>query len=277
MIPQIVFSILLATAIFLLSFSFEIESLGIASNINALMIVLGGTLAATLIAYPWKRLVWTAHLLKKVFSAGNEVDWTRNTIVLLARTYRKGGIRELEQAGDKLPEGHLKTAVGLMTYNYTRDEIEHIIQKEANIIYSQYDASDKILCSMARLAPALGLTGTIISLIRTFGHVTDTSSLVGYMGVALLSTFYGVVFANLCFMPLSNKLREFMDQEAIRLDIIQEGILDVYNHENPRAMEYKLETLSSVSARGSRINPVRPRPELVVKNAPKIKVAAFSS
>ncbi len=277
MIPQIIFSILLSIAIFLLSFNFEIENLGPASNVNALMIVLGGTLAATLIAYPWKRLAWTAHLLKKVFLAGNDLDWTKKTIVLLARTYRKGGIRELEQAGESLPEGHLKTAVGLITYNYGREEIENIIQKEANIIYSQYAASDKIICSMARLAPALGLTGTIISLIRTFGHVTDTSSLVGYMGVALLSTFYGVVFANLCFMPLSNKLREFMDQEAVRLDLIHEGILDVYNHENPRAMEYKLDSLSSAPVRASKQNLVRPRPELVVKASPKIKIAAFSS
>lgn len=277
MILQIILSILLSLAIFILSFNLEIDSLGLASNLNALMIVMGGTLAATLIAYPWKRLVWTAGLLKRVILSGNEIEWTKRTIVDLARTYRKGGVRELEKAGERLPEGHLKSAVTLITFNYPKDEIGHILQKEANITYSQYDASDKMICSMARLAPALGLTGTIISLIRTFGHVTDTNGLVGYMGVALLSTFYGVVFANLCFMPVSNKLREFMDQEAIRLDLIQEGILDVYDHENPRAMEYKLESLSSAAARRSKQNAPAPRPEPAMKTNPKIKVVAFSS
>ena len=72
---------------------------------------------------------------------------------------------------------------------------------------------------MARLAPALGLTGTIVSLIRTFGHITDTNGLIGYMGIALLSTFYGVVFANLCFIPLSNK------QEIISLEHFAIGVL----------------------------------------------------
>lgn len=285
MITQIVLSVLLSLAIFFLSFHFEIENLGIASNLNALMIVLGGTFAATLMAYPWKRLTWTASLLKKVFLAGNEIDWTKQTIVELARIYRKGGIRELEKAGETLPDGHLKSAVTLIIFNYPKDEIGHILQKEANIAYSQYEAADKMICSMARLAPALGLTGTIISLIRTFGHVTDTGGLVGYMGVALLSTFYGVVFANLCFMPISNKLREFMDQEAIRLDLIQEGILDVYDHENPRAMEYKLESLSSMAikratrraAGRSGQDVMASRPELVAKANPKIKVVAFSS
>ena len=177
MIPQIIFSILLTIAIFFLAFNLELEKVGLASNLGALMIVLGGTLAATLIAYPWRRLIWTARLLKKAFLSVNEIDWTKKTIVTLARTYRKNGIRVLEQMGEKLPDGYLKTAVDLITYHYTKDEIEHILQKEAHIMYGQYEASEKIICSMARLAPALGLTGTIVSLIRTFGHITDTNGL----------------------------------------------------------------------------------------------------
>jgi chemotaxis protein MotA len=277
MIPQIIFSILLSVVIFFLAFNLELEKMGLASNLSALMIVLGGTLAATLIAYPWRRLIWTAHLLKKAFFSVNEIEWTKKTIVTLTRSYRKNGIRVLEQMGEQLPDGHLKTAVALITYNYTKDEIEHILRKEAHIIYSQYQASDKIICSMARLAPALGLTGTIVSLIRTFGHITDTPGLVGSMGIALLSTFYGVVFANLCFMPLSNKLREFMDQEATRFDLIQEGILDLYDQENPRAMEYKLESLSSPSTRESKQGFVTSLPELVVMKPPPMQVASVSS
>jgi len=130
---------------------------------------------------------------------------------------------------------------------------------------------------MARLAPALGLTGTIVSLIRTFGHIADTHGLVGYMGIALLSTFYGVVLANLCLTPLSNRLREFMDQEVVRLDLIQEGILDLYDMENPIAMKYKLESLTSSSVRESQFTPPLSRPEMVVLTNPKIQVAGASS
>jgi len=277
MIPQIIFSILMSIFIFVLAFNLEVEKMGLTSNLSALMIVLGGTLAATLIAYPWKRLIWTAHILKKAFLSVNEIDWTKKTIVTLARTYRKSGIRALEQMGEKLPDGNLKTAVELIAYKYSKDEIEHIMQKDAQNMYNQYEASHKIICSMARLAPALGLTGTIVSLIRTFGHINDTTGLVGYMGIALLSTFYGVVFANLCFIPLSNKLREFMDQEAIRIDLIQEGILDIYDQENPKAMEYKLDSLSSLSISGSKQSLVTPRPKLVVTTTPQMKVAVVSS
>jgi len=261
MISQVILSIVLSVAIFFLAFNLEVEKMGLASNLSALMIVVGGTLAATLVAYPWKKLIWTARLLKKAFSSWNDIEWTIDAIVTMASTYRKSGMRALEEVGEEIPSGALKTAVELITLNYPRDEIERILEKEARITYSQYETAHKILYNMARLAPALGLAGTIISLIRIFGHITDSQSMVGYMAIALLNTFYGVVLANLCFAPLSNKLREFMDQEQIRIDLILEGILDVYDLENPRAIEYKLESLSMVDSKRSL---VRPRSKVVV-------------
>jgi chemotaxis protein MotA len=81
------------------------------------------------------------------------------------------------------------------------------------------------------------------------------------MAIALLSTFYGVVLANLCFVPLGNKLREFMDQDELRMELIQEGILDLYDQEHPNAMRYKLETLSGAMAEPRRSSL---RPQLVL-------------
>jgi len=251
MIPQIVFSMLLSIGIFVLAFNLEVGKMGLGSNLNALMIVLGGTFSATLIAYPLKQLIWTAHLLRKAFSSRNDIDWTIDAIVALARAYRKGGIRALEQMAEEIPDGLLKTGVDLIAYNYTKEKIDQILEKEARISHSRYETAYKILYNMARLAPALGLTGTIVYLIRVFGHITDSQGLVGYMAIALLSTFYGVVFANLCFIPLANKLREFMDQEQVHFELIQEGILDIHDAENPSAMEYKLEALSMTSFKPS--------------------------
>jgi len=245
MIPQLIFSILLLISIFYTAFNLEVGEVGLVSNLNALLIVLGGTLAATLIGYPSKKVIWTFQLLKKAFLARDDIDSTINTIVDLARAYRQGGIRTLEQKGENLPQGLLKTSIDLMAINCSKDKIEQILQKETQFTYVQYESSHKILYNMARLAPAFGLAGTIVTLIRVFGHITEPKSLVGYMAIALFSTFYGVVLANLCFSPLSNKLREFMDQEERKLDLIQEGILDLYDKENPTAIRFKLEALST--------------------------------
>jgi chemotaxis protein MotA len=252
MIGQVLFSLLLLGAIFLAAFNLEVVELGFASNLNALMIVLGGTLAATLMAYPAKKMLWTCQLIKKSFASREELTWTIETLVNLARIFRKSGIRTLERQGNGLPPGMIKTGVELIAYHYNREKIDQIMHKEALCIYSQYEAAHKILLNMARLAPALGLAGTIINLIRIFDHIQNPQSLIGYMAIALLSTFYGVVIANLCFVPLGNKLREFMDQDELRMELIQEGILDLYDQEHPKAIQYKLETLSGAMAASQR-------------------------
>ena len=246
MIVQTICSFIILIGIFALSFNLEVRELGLASNINAVVIVFGGTFFATLIAYPMKKLVMTAGFLNQSFSGARQIQWTIQTLVRLARIHKKGGLLALEKEGDKLPDGLVRTGIGLMTYNFSRENVEQILHKEALLTINRYETAHKILCSMAKLAPAMGLAGTVVNLIRTFGHLSSPQNLIGYMAIALLSTFYGVVLANICFVPLSNKLREFMDQDLLRMDMIKEGILDIYDGEHPRALQYKLETLGGI-------------------------------
>lgn len=260
MIIQAICSFLVLVGIFLVSFHLEVQELGVASNLNAMMIVFGGTFFATLLAYPLQKIWMTAQFLKQSFEGDKQIQWTISTLVKLARVNKKGGILALEREGEKLPAGLINTGVGLIAFNFSRGNVEQILHKEALFTYSQYETAYKILCSMAKLAPAMGLTGTVVNLIRTFGHISAPQNLIGYMAIALLSTFYGVVLANICFVPLSNKLREFMDQDLLRMEMVQEGILDIYDEEAPQAIQYKLETLAGISS------------ELYMPNANVLKV-----
>ena len=167
-------------------------------------------------------------------------------IVDLARNYRKkGSIRLLEQWTNDLPQGQLKRGLELITYHYSRDQIEQILRKEAFNTYNQYGAAHKILQNMARLAAVLGLAGTLIQLIRVFGNSSSHPDLVRTLAFALLSTFYGLILASLLFTPLANRLKEFMEQDRLRMEIIQEGVLGIYDQEHPRAIQYKLEMRSA--------------------------------
>jgi chemotaxis protein MotA len=139
MISQLLISISLSIVIFFLAFHLKVEEVGLVSNLNALMIVLGGTFASTLIAYPWKKFLWTLALIKKSFHRQEEVDTTIQTIVHLARAYRLGGIRTLEQQGEKLSPGLLKTAVELIAIQCPRERMEQIVQKEAQLTYIQFE------------------------------------------------------------------------------------------------------------------------------------------
>jgi chemotaxis protein MotA len=227
-----------------------------------MMIVLGGTFFATLLAYPAQKLWMTTQFLMQSFGGNKQIQWTIDTLVRLARVHKKGGILALERAGEKLPTGLVNKGVGLIAYNFSRENVEQILHKEALFTYSQYETAYKILCSMAKLAPAMGLAGTVVNLIRTFGNMDVPENLIGYMAIALLSTFYGVLLANVCFVPLSNKLREFMDQDLLRMDMVKEGILDIYDEEAPQALQYKLETLAGIQSElySSNVSILKTRP-----------------
>jgi len=248
MVQQVVTSIILITGILFFAFTVSVEKMGLVANLNALLIVLGGTLSATMMVYSWNRLVWTAHLLKRTFYHRDQVTWTIGMIVTMARTYRTNGIRALEKLGDGIQDSLLKTGIELIAYKNSKEKVEQILAKEAQIHYRQYDTAYKIVYNMAKVAPALGLVGTIVNLIRIFGSISDSQNLIGYMAVALLSTFYGVVLANLIFVPFSHRIKDYMEQEQVRLELIQEGILDIHDQENPQSIQCKLEALYSAGS-----------------------------
>ena len=242
MIGRTVFSMSLLAGIFFSNFKLEVSGIGLLSNLSALFLVLGGILSAALVPYPWGRILWTFRLLKKSFGARGDTERTVETIVDLARNYRKkGSIRLLEQRTNELPQGLLRRGLELITDHYSRDQIEQILRKEALNTYNKYGAAHKILQNMAHLAPVLGLAGTLIQLIRVFGNSSSHPDLVRTLAIALLSTFYGLILASLLFTPLANRLKEFVEQDRLHMEIIQEGILGIYDQEHPRAIQYKLE------------------------------------
>jgi chemotaxis protein MotA len=246
MIGRTVFSMSLLAGIFFSNFKLEVSGIGLLSNLNALFLVLGGILSTALVAYTWGKIRWTFRLLRRSFGSAVDVNWTIQTIVDLARNYRKkGSIRLLEQMTNDLPPGLLKRGLELITFHYSRGQIEQILRREALNTYNQYGTAHKILQNMGRLAPALGLVGTLIQLIRVFANSSSHPDLFRTLAFALLSTFYGLILASLLFIPLANKLKEFMEQDRLRMEIVQEGVLGIYDEEHPRAIQHRLEMRSA--------------------------------
>jgi chemotaxis protein MotA len=243
MVWQITISVLLLTGIFFLSFNLDTGGMGLVSNLNALMIVIGGTICATLMTYPMKKLVWALQILKKSLGPREKGDGLIQAVVRLSRHYRGGwDIRHLEQQMKDLPPGLLKTGVGLIAYQYDRDKSQQVLHQEALCIRSQYESAGNILHNIAQIVPSMGLIGTIVNFIRFASLVDDLHGLAAYTAVAFLSAFYGVLLARLGLNPLASKLKEFIAEETFRMDLIQEGILDIWDQEHPRAIQFKLES-----------------------------------
>jgi chemotaxis protein MotA len=262
MVGRFILCVSLTSGIFFSGSKLETSGLGLISNLHALMVVLGGTLSVLFIAYTWRKIAWTIRLLKRALGFREDLDQTIQTLVDLASNYRKKqGIRLLEQQANHLPAGLLKTGAELVTFHYSRDRIEKALSQEALNVCAQYQTAHRILQSMARLAPVLGLGGAFVHLIRFFGNTSSSQDPMGPIAFACLSILYGLILAGLFFNPLANKLKEFMKWEGLRMEIIQEGILGLYDQEHPRAILRKLEIHSAAMALS---NPPRIAPQVVL-------------
>jgi chemotaxis protein MotA len=240
---QIVFSSVLLTSIFMLSFNHDAGGVGLVSNLMALAFVVGGTLAIALMVYPWKRLVWTARMVKKTFHPLDKPNATILAIVHLARSYRQGwDIRNLERQGKDLPPGLLKTGVELIACRYDRNKMKQVLYQEATSVLEQYENAVKMIHNLSQLALSLGLIGTFVNFIRFYGLSRDAEELAGFAAAAFLSILYGVLLGKLGLVLLADRMKGYCSEEMSHLDLIQEGMMGIQDREHPRSIRFRLES-----------------------------------
>lgn len=261
MILQSVFSLLFLAAMFALAFKFPVKEMGLLANGCALLLVGGGTMAALLAVYPLERLVKMGRLLLDAFRGQQERESTLRTLVGLGRLARRSDIRGLEHEIAGLPPGMLRIGLELIAYKYSREAVSRILCQEAANVRAGYESLQKLLRTAIRLAATLGLAGTVVSLLGIFEEPAPPQRAIGSLVVSLLFLLYGVVLANVCFAPLANKIHDFLKEEQRRMEMIHAGILAIYDHEHPLAIQYKLETIAGM---GSNRRADSRRPPLVV-------------
>lgn len=204
-------------------------------NLNAALLTIGGTMAATFIAFPFSRIVNLSRTLAHAFRTdihppSNYVS----SITNIGRAYRRGGLRKLELEMEGLENPYLKSAADLLVENMPREQIALILENERLYLSIRHESGEMILKTMAKFAPAFGMVGTLIGLVQMFAGLSDPSRIGPPMAVALLTTFYGMLISYLFFLPLASKLRSRTDDELLLMKVIQEGILLVEKSENPR-------------------------------------------
>lgn len=209
-------------------------------NWEAIIIIFGGTSCGLLISYPLERIKDTFNALKKAFNTQSDKDTTIQNILTISRLYRKSEIKSLERLAGCMDNNFLKLGVYLLINNHKPNDIKAILEREMNVRMISLQSNQNLLKTGARLAPSLGLAGTVISLIKMFSNMTTIEAMMPMMAVALMSTFYGVVFSNLLFMPLSVKIKDMSDAEETEMLSIIEGILLISHGEHTLKIEERL-------------------------------------
>ncbi len=226
-------------------------------NLNSLLIVIGGTFAATMVNLPLKAVVNTFNILKNVFK-GEDYDYggVIEEIVQKASKARKDGLLSLEADLGSMRDGFFKNGIELAINERDAKRLRTFLNLEMNNIHSRHHAGQELFLYMASYAPAFGMLGTVLGLIimmKNFTTVDDSASaafsvaerfadLLGGMGLALITTFYGVFFANMIFLPIGGKLKRRSENELMLKSIVVEGIISIHAREHPILIREKLMT-----------------------------------
>ncbi len=225
-------------------------SLGMFINIPSIVIVFGGTISATLINFPLKDVLSVLGPVRNAFFH-KEVDPGDliGKIVEFATIARREGILALESQTENAGDEFLSRSVQLAIDGTAPELIKDILTTEVAFMENRHSSGQAILAAMGAAAPAFGMIGTLIGLVQMLAAMDDPSSIGPAMAVALLTTLYGAVLANVLFIPTSGKLKVRTGAELLAKEIIIEGILSIQSGDNPRVVEQKLKAFISPDQR----------------------------
>jgi chemotaxis protein MotA len=215
--------------------------LNIFVNVPSLLIVVGGTVGVTLIAYPLKDFLGVLKVVQKaLFTKHISVDELIKRFAGFASKTRKEGILALESELKDVKDEFLKKGVQLSIDGLEPQEIRDILDTEIDYVRNRHQLGAEIFTTMGTYAPAMGMIGTLIGLVQMLQNMSDPSSIGPAMAVALLTTFYGSIMANICCMPVAGKLRARSKEEMMVKEMTIQGIISLSNGDNPRILEQKL-------------------------------------
>ncbi len=221
-------------------------------NIPALMIVVGGTLGATMINYPVKDVLGVFKVVKKaLFAKKISVTKLIKRFVTFARKSRKEGILTLEDDIKDVSDEFLRKGVQLAIDGLEPQEIREILETEIDFVRSRHQLGAEIFTTMGTFSPALGMIGTLIGLVQMLQTMDDASKIGPAMAVALLTTFYGSIMANIVCLPIAGKLRTRSKEEVLTKEMAIQGIASLSNGDNPRILEQKLQAFIPPNQRES--------------------------
>ena len=219
-------------------------------NAPSVMITVGGTVAAVMTSYTIKELVNIINVMKNTLSLDEESPHEIiGLLVKFAERARREGILALEKQMEEVTDTFLKNGIQLAVDGTEPELLKDIMETELFYLEERHKKGHGQMESFASLAPAWGMIGTLIGLILMLANLDDPDALGPGMAVALITTFYGSIMANMVFIPLTTKLKERTKGELLIRQLMIQGILSIQSGDNPRIVEQKLNSFIAPNER----------------------------
>ena len=213
-------------------------------NVPGLLIVVGGTLATNFIKFSMKDVINSMKVAMKAFMVKMQpADEVIEEMIKFTRIAKKEGLIALEKE-DPTDEFSAK-ALRYLSDGYDEGLIEDMLNKDILLTVQRHSLGKKIFKGMGGTAPAFGMIGTLIGLVQMLANMSDPSSIGPSMAVALLTTLYGALIANLVCMPIADKLEMRSEEELNQKKIILDATVAISRGISPMVLEEALKVYLS--------------------------------
>ena len=236
------FGIILGTVLLGLA---VVISQGSASNVfvdaPSLMVVFGGTCAAVMICFPGRNLGGFFRAFRQVFvNRPPQFAKLVREIVALAEIARQDGLLALEKRMAGISHPFLMRALQMAVDGTRAELLEDVMRTEIDALAARQKTDRSLIEQLGRFAPAFGMIGTLVGLIVMLGNLGSPESFAPGMAMALITTLYGAIIANLFCLPFAEKLQFLSRQERMSMEIMLRGVLAIQAGDNPRIIEQRL-------------------------------------
>jgi len=211
-------------------------------DVPSLLITFGGMLCSTMIHFSLPQFLGIFSVVRKTIVTRLPMPQDIiKQIVNYAVINRREGALALEQEMKRIKDAFLVKSLGMIVDGRSEENIRDVLFMEIQYLRERHANGKKILEFMGASAPAMGMIGTLIGLVQMLRSMDDPSKIGGAMAVALITTFYGALAANLIFIPLAGKLGLYSKQETLQMEMIVEGICGIAKGENPTVVREKMQ------------------------------------
>jgi chemotaxis protein MotA len=209
-----------------------------------MVLVFGGTLGAAMVGGVLKDTMGLIGSLKKAFTAKvvSSADVVE-TVVALAKRARREGLLALEDAAKDIDDEFLREGLQLAVDGGDPEDVRTVLESKIDAKRSADKAGAKVFADMGGFAPTIGIIGTVFGLVHVLENLAEPEKLGHLIAGAFVATLWGVLSANLLWLPLANRLKRLSELECARMELVVEGVAAIQAGANPRAVQQRLSSL----------------------------------
>jgi len=241
--------VVVAIACILIGQKIEGGHAGSLMQATAFIIVIGGTIGAVMVAFPFAELKKGVAMVKQAITdRSSDVPELMKQLLDLAGIARRDGVLALESKLAEIKDPFLKRALGFLVDGVEASVARGALEQEIEAEFEENNAAAKVWESAGGFSPTVGILGAVLGLIHVMENLDDPTKLGGGIATAFVATVYGVGAANLVFLPLANKLKRKVSLAKERKILVAEGVLSIQEGLNPRVLEEKLKAFAGSHA-----------------------------